>query len=1136
MNLDSNHKLTRTLVTVALCLAPLVTSVATVLDDFNAAQRTGWTDADPAHAGLPGGQQANGVFTFNLPTLGQPMFVSSTKTSPTFELKEGRTIEFRIDMVSGRGGDSFAVLGFMPGDPNSLAGYGIAKSETDVLITKGINKYFIDDSSAPVKNNNVTLVLNLSVKGGSVYITGQVLDKDDRDKVIWEKTFIDTPAADILATGTDDPPGPFITTGKFVLYLYADGGTDPAGYQVVLDNASYFITDSSVLDDFNAAQRTAWQDADPAHAGLPGGQQANGVFTFNLPMLGQPMFVSSTKTSKTFSLDEGTRHEFSVDLVSAQSADAYAVLAFIPAATGANSLAGYGIAKSETDVVITKGINKYFIDYDTAPVKNTNVKLVLTLTVVNGNVTIRGRVLDKDNNDQVLWDQTFVDTPAADVFGTGTDDPPAPFVGLTGNAVLYLYADGGTDPGGYQVVFDNLIAAEPPATGNTPPIISEVSPAQGTAFLASPATLSFKVQDDKPLPDTGISVSINGFEYTSTNGLVLSGQTTNRTVTLSSGTGPNTNYIARLVVIDSDGVGATNILYFDTFTADDRIIEVEDYNFGGGKYFNNPVPGQEQVPADNCYVEQVGTEGIDFHDVNNPNLRDRPYRSQDPVTMQHTLDQPRAKYDPNISVYGYDVGEISADEWLNYTREFTAGNYEVYLREAVVNFLQADSTLELVTSDATQPNQTVSSLGSFLGKTSGFTFRNVPLTDGSGLNKIVVSLSGKTTLRLHQITGDTSSSARYQNYLIFVPVVGAGTQRAIVTSIQPAPDSIVRSVNPVIEVSIQNRDTSVNTSTIKLEINGAQVTPTVVSTATGATVTYALDPLPPPNSTVLARISFKDNQDIEVSTPWQFIMGYNNLDPALCIVGTGKDRGFNVRVVQAQTGQNNDNSLNFAEALLRPGTTFLIQYETNVVAQVINYSQNGPGSADGNFPDDELIPGLDPSYSTDDIAMEITTYLDLPVGKYRFGATCDDSYGVQVVPNFSARSTPYLAAHNGPANETYDFVVSQSGLYRFRMVWCERGGAAYVEWFQSNFTDGARALLNTNATGIVKAYTTVNAPAQFTQFSIQNGQLTMSWSGGGVLEESTDLKNWTPVSGAPAGTYTIAVGTAAGAKFYRTKQ
>ena len=93
------------------------------------------------------------------------------------------------------------------------------------------------------------------------------------------------------------------------------------------------------------------------------------------------------------------------------------------------------------------------------------------------------------------------------------------------------------------------------------------------------------------------------------------------------------------------------------------------------------------------------------------------YRSQDPVRMQHSLDQARSKYDPAGGIYGYDVGDIAADEWLNYTKDFDAGSYEVYLRESVVGFPQADSTSELVTGDPSQPNQTVNHVGLIPGQT-----------------------------------------------------------------------------------------------------------------------------------------------------------------------------------------------------------------------------------------------------------------------------------------------------------------------------------------------------------------------------------------------------------------------------------
>lgn len=1126
-----------------LCFTIATTSVATVLDDFNGPQRTGWTDANPGGLPLPGGQQTNGLFVFNLPQIGQPFFVSSTKNTPTFQLQEGRTIEFRVDMLSGQGPDSYAILAFIPTSTgaNSLAGYGLSKSASDILVSKGINKYFIDDSpTIPVKNTNVTLVLNLSVRNGNVNILAQILDKDANNQVIWTRSFVDTPGTDVLGTGTDTPPAPYITTGNFVLYLYANNGTDPNGYQVVLDNAEYFITDSFVLDDFNAAQRSGWSDSNPGGLPLPGGQQTNGVFEFDLPQIGQPFFVGSTKTSKTFSLDEGTRHQFSVDMVSGKGPDSYAVLAFVPTATGANSLAGYGFSKSESDILVTKGINKYFIDDSPSiPVKNTNITLVLTLTVQNTNVTIHGQILDKDNNNQPIWDRTFVDTPGTDVLGTGTDSPPAPYVGMSGNVVLYLYANNGTDPTGYQVVVDNLIAAEPPGATNQPPIITGVTPNNGAAFLAAPASLSFTASDDKPLPDSGIVVSLNGALFTSTNGLTLSGAATNRTVTLATGTGPNTNYVAMFTVTDSDGLAVTNTLYFDTFTASNRVVEIEDYNFSKGQYYNFPIPSVEgggQVA--NSYIDQVGTEGVDFHDTRTaPDGTDTMYRTLDPVRMQHSLDQARPQYDPASGIFGHDVLDIAADEWLNYTKDFDPGNYEVYLRESIVGFPEADSILELVTSDPTQTNQTVSALGSFLGKLSGYTFRNAPLTDGSGLNQVVLRLSGKTTLRLHQITGDTSSSARYQNYLIFVAVGATNVQRPIITSLQPTDGSTVQTVSSTIVVTIQNRDTSLDTNSIVLRVNGQTVAPVLQATNNGATVSWVMQPLPASGALNSASISFKDSQGTNQTTAWTFTVTYPFVSPANGRTTPGPDRGMNVRVVQAPQGSALDNSLDRAELQLVPNSTIPVAIDTNVVLQIMSMTKNG--APFGNFADFTDIPGVDGTIGYDDFVVEAETWLVLSAGIHSFGVVTDDGYKISAGAT-PASQNPILMFHNGgPANETNDFVVPIAGVYPFRFLWYQRGGNAYGQWFSVNRTTGETILINDpNSTNAVQAYltATIAAPPLFTMPVLKNGQLTLTWTGSGILQESIDLRTWAPVNGNPVGTYTFSPAAGPGNKFYRVVQ
>jgi len=1045
-------------------------------------------------------------------------------------------------------------LGFLPtasGSPGQLKGYSLAKSTTDALMAKGIQQYFVDNNAsegAPAKQDNTTLVLTLSVKNGSVIFSGKILDKDANDAVLWERTVVDTPAADALEEGTDNPPAPFIGTGNFVLYLYADYSPanveDP--YKAYFDNAQTFVTDSVVLDDFNDNVKSNWTDFKFApQAGSM--VEQNGQFRFDISgavasAVGQ-VFCASTKTSPLVEIKEGERVEFQVDVVDGGLKDSFAILSFVPTSAGnPGTLKGYSFAKSITDVLIVKGLGQYFVADDgvTAELKQDNITMVMSLTTIGGTVTVDAKILDKANNDAVLWHQTIRDTPAADVMADGTDNPAAPYI-ETGNFVLMLFADTDRnaleDP--YFAIFDNAIIAVPPQAGNTAPVIGDILPVDRANFLPAPATISFTVTDDKALSNDKISVTLNGTNYTTANGLNVTGTGTTRSVSLG-GLGPDINYSATLRAEDSEGEVVTRSLYFDTFGANRIQLEIENYNHSGGQFIDNVVLVPEGGFDANSYSLQIGTENIDYSDTRTApaGSGNGPYRPDDEVRMARTRDNARAKYTAagggDAGIYDYDVGDIATGEWLNFTHTFPAGSYEVYLRQSVANLQTAESVLEKVTSDRTQENQTTELLGSFLGTLTGFTYRNFPLTDASGQNKVVLRLDGVTTLRLRQITSNTTDGERRQNYLVFIPVADVGPQRATVSAVDPASGSTVQTVNPIVSATILNRDTTVNVSTVKLELNGQVVPATVTSNSSGATVTYPFDPLPPSGATNTARVSFKDNQNADVATTWQFVVSYPSVDPALRVLGTGKDRGFNVRVVQAEIGQPSENSLAYAESLLKPSPARTLYYDTNVVEQVINFSQDGPGTSNGSFPDDLAVPGLDISYSSDDIAMEATAYLELPAGKYRFGVNSDDGYKVQVVASFTARDTAPLAFHNGgPANETYDFVVSQGGLYRFRLVWYERGGGAHVEWFQGNFNNSDRVLLNT--TGAVNAFTTVSEPLQFTGASVANGQLTITWSGTGTLQESPDLQTWTPVSGQPVGSYTVPV-SSTGNRFYRLKQ
>ncbi|PYL01732.1 MAG: hypothetical protein DME19_00665 [Verrucomicrobia bacterium] len=1059
-----------------------------MLDNFDDNTKTGWTDFTfiPGF-GIP--VETGGQFIFAQPPAGQAIFSASTKTSETFTLQDGRTIEFRVDLVSGGGKDSFAVLAFIPtsSSASTLAGYGFAKSTTDILITKGIGKYFYNENPTPeIKNDNVTMVLSMTGKGGNAVINAKVLDKDNNNAVLFDRTFVDTPSADVLSDGTDDPAAPYFGSGNFVLYLYQDydAAAPENPYQVTYDNAEVFVLDNTLLDDFNDNTKTAWQDFTfiPGF-GIPA--ETGSQFVFTQPPAGQAIFSASTKTSRTFDVQDGERLEFHVDLVAGGDKDSFAVLAFIPTSSSVSSLGGYGLAKSTTDILVTKGIGKYFYNENpTPPVKNTNVTLVLSMEGRGTNVIIVGKVLDKDNSDAVIFEQRFVDTPAADVLSDGTDSPAAPYFG-SGNFVLYLYQD--YDPAApenpYQVVYDNAVGSAPPVAGNTPPVISDVLPDSYANFLPASTQISFKVTDDKPVADSRILVTLNGVRFPSTNGLTITGTGNTKNASLGSLVA-NVSYAAVIQVTDSDNVTVSTPLYFDTFSTNDLVLEVEDYNFGSGQFLDNPVPVSEGGGAANSYSQQAGVQGVDFDDTRaTPRPQDTLYRPGDPVRMQHSLDKTRQKYidagGSAAGVYDYDVGDIASGEFLNYTRTFATGTYEVYLRESLVNMARAEAALEKVVTDRTQPNQSTKPLGSFIAALTGYQYRNFPLTDGLGQSRVVVRLSGVETLRLHQVTAEASDGGIFQNYLILVPVPDPGVLSAIVMSVSPGPGAALETVAPVVSVNIQNRDTAVQTNSIVLSVNGTAVMHSIVGDTNGATISYAMSPLPPSGSTNAARIVFTDSGGVTQTNDWSFVVTYKSLDQANRQSGAGGNPGFKVRVVQAPLGSNLDNSLQRAEDQLAPNSTIAKYYETNVVDQIINDSQNGPGSADGYFPDDALIPGLDVSANgSDDIAMEILTYLDLPAGVLRFGVRCDDGYKMIAGNSFTDLNTPTLAFHNGgPADETFDFVVPQAGLYPFRMVWYERGGAAFVEWFSVDPGTGARTLINDPAApGSIKAFTSI-APA-----------------------------------------------------------
>jgi hypothetical protein len=295
----------------------------------------------------------------------------------------------------------------------------------------------------------------------------------------------------------------------------------------------------------------------------------------------------------------------------------------------------------------------------------------------------------------------------------------------------------------------------------------------------------------------------------------------------------------------------------------------------------------------------------------------------------------------------------------------------------------------------------------------------------------------------------------------------AGSLGATVVELSPPPAGLTKSARPPIRAAILSRETEPEAGSVRLFLDGQPVPAEQVAVEPGVTMPNIFEPFagvtvthtpaaPLAAGEHTARLVYADSAGTARTNEWTFRAVY--LDGP----GLGSPHpGFAVRVVQAeQQGAGLGNSLARAEAQLGPGSPYPARYETNVIAQTINYSQNAPaGGTDGAFADDQPIPGQEADGPTDNWAMEVLCWLDLPAGEVTLGVQSDDGFRVSS-PAFAADGGVLAQRDGGTANQTFSFHVATAGRYPFRLVWYENTGGAHVEWFFVN-AGGERVLLNT---------------------------------------------------------------------------
>ena len=640
------------------------------------------------------------------------------------------------------------------------------------------------------------------------------------------------------------------------------------------------------------------------------------------------------------------------------------------------------------------------------------------------------------------------------------------------------------------------------------PLLELTKPTSGAIFYAATNGIQFRVSTFSPntIPTNQIRLFLNDEDVSSM--LAIIGTDIERSATYSDLL-PNLFYRGQISVADNLGQAATNNFIFDTFSTNGSVvIEVEDYNYGdglaGGLFQNNPPPSgfdANQNPVgglqpDGTRLGYLGAQGVSEVDFFDLGTGVGAYRD-DPVGTEVSSDLARGQY-VAAGVADYVVSGWEPDEWLNYTRDYSNGNYYAYLRYAALE----DQTVRLdkVVGNPAQPNPLRQPVGIFYATRTGNenSFRYAPLSDALG-NLIALNLSGRQALRL---TGVEVTGALRANFLLLAPASGVSNRLPALTFASPAPEAVDVAPDTKLVMSIQDRDSAVVAESIRLLLDGADVTTAstvFVITTGGATIIYQPPALLPLNSIHQVEIIFSDNASpVNVQTnQWSFTVAALPVIPAAfgTAPGSGRTNGFNIRIHQAPadsdpsmfTNSSSRAELQIAGRLINPATSQSFVNEaagpngdgTYEEPGVINYDENATET--GYFLADAPFPGV-PADSPDFMAMEATAYVELTAGVHRFGVRSDDGFKLAAGPSFTNTPVTLGVFEGGRGNALpdgsteFEFLVESNGVYAVSLIWYEGTGGANIEWFSVDrstlaSTNIVRTLINGSASAnSIKAY------------------------------------------------------------------
>ena len=376
-------------------------------------------------------------------------------------------------------------------------------------------------------------------------------------------------------------------------------------------------------------------------------------------------------------------------------------------------------------------------------------------------------------------------------------------------------------------------------TGRGRAYVKSILPANG--FTGANTTFQVKIQlvdDLTTVVDGSVSLVFDGATVSAN---VVNGATTTVTYSPPGSAAFGSSHTGSLIWTESTTpptVWTNNFSFSVRFQgigdlpANSFWIEAEDFNHTGGQ----TMPEASTMPyAGNAYDQLGATVDIDYQRPQEASsdlyrIGEAPNVPMDGNQTPGTLDTQRPGAFEVVS--NYKMGWTANGAWYNYTRTIPAGLYTAF---GVFSHgdVAADvgGGLQRVTAGATTTSQTVVQLGTFSGPAPGGWGNNtlVPLRDALGAAGVFKLPGGPVTIRLTTRNGD-------YDWFALVPVAGVAPK---VTGASPAPNAGARR-DATLSFTIEDFSTAVVQSSVRLIVDGADVTgsATITKPADITTVTY----------------------------------------------------------------------------------------------------------------------------------------------------------------------------------------------------------------------------------------------------------------------------------------------------------